>query len=156
MKIRMHFNALVIVVMAVVFLGVLALIGLDIAMLAGALYNTNIAIPIVSLVAALIIGVAVLLLIFNSYYGFKQNHFSIVLGFFADKISYDDVILLKQNIETKEVYAIVKDVKNADAQVGLRINVSAAKADAFLAEMRNHIPNISVDIFSAPKKSKKG
>ena len=159
MKIRMNFGILKTVIIAVVFAGVLAVVALDIAILAGANgFEVNSpAVPAVSMVAALLVGVACALLLLNSYYGFKQDKFVIMLGFFADKVAYSDVIMLKQSIETNELFIIVNDIakSSVSTQVALKVNVAPVKTDAFLAEIRKHIPDVTVEIFSRPKKKKK-
>ena len=157
MKIRMSFGVVKTVIIAVVMAGVLAVVGLDIAILAGAngLYANSPATPIVSMIAALFIGVICVLLLANSYYKFKDEAFTVMLGFFADRIAYSDVLLLRQNIETKELFAIVNDKGSSQSQVGLRINVSNAKTDEFIKCLREHIPNVTVELFTQPKKKKK-
>lgn len=87
MKIRMNFGVVKTILLACVALGALAIIGLDVAMLAGAngVYTDSPAIAIVSLVAATIIAVAALLVIFNSVYRFKDDHFVATLGFSSTK-----------------------------------------------------------------------
>ena len=157
MKIRMSFGVAKTVIIVIVLAGVLAIAGLDIALLAGAkgLYAASPAIPAVSLVAAALIGAASLLILFNSYYGFKDKGIVIILGFFADKVAYDDFVVIKQNIDTGELFAIVNGKSPSEPQVGLKINVSVRKTDAFLQELRKHIPNITVDFFSQPKNKNK-
>ena len=63
--------------------------------------------------------------------------------------------MIKQNIDTGELFAIVNGKSPSEPQVGLKINVSVRKTDAFLQELRKHIPNITVELFSQPKKKKK-
>ncbi len=157
MKIRMTFGVVKSVIIAIVFVGVLAVEALDIALLAGAgaLIASSPAIPIVSMIAAGIIGIACLLLLFNSYYKFKENSFIIMLGFFADKVRYEDVVVLRQNIATNELYMIVTENNPAKAQIGLKVNIAAGKTDSFITCIREHIPNVTVEIFSEPKKKKK-
>ena len=60
MKIRMNFGTIKLVILAAVFAGVLAILGLDIAILAGAkgIIVNSVAIPVVSMIAALLVGVA--------------------------------------------------------------------------------------------------
>ena len=100
MKFRMNFGIVKTVIVAVIIVGALAIAALDIAMLAGAngVATQQPAVAWVSIVAAVIIAVAALLVLFNSYYGFKEDKMVSVLGFFVDKIKYDDVICIKQNL----------------------------------------------------------
>ena len=159
MKIRMNFGILKTVIISVALAGVIAVVALDIAIIAGAngIDLSSPAVPAVSMVAALLVGVACTLLLFNSYYNFKQDCFVIMLGFFADKVAYSEVIMLKQNIATNELYIIVNDISKSSVgtQIALKANIAPTKTDAFLKEMRVHIPDVTVELFSEPKKKKK-
>lgn len=158
-KIRMNFGVVKTVILAVILAGVLAVFGLDIAILAGAegMTNNSPAIPAVSIVAGLIVGIGCVLLLTNSYYSFKENAFVMMLGIFGDKIRYEDILLVKQDIVTSELYLIVNDVTKGvqDSQIALKINISANKTAAFLKELRAHIPSVTVELFTKPKKKKK-
>lgn len=83
MKFRMNFGIVKTVIVAVIIVGALAIAALDIAMLAGAngVATQQPAVAWVSIVAAVIIAVAALLVLFNSYYGFKEDKMVSVLGF---------------------------------------------------------------------------
>ncbi|MDE6060303.1 MAG: hypothetical protein K2G31_02375 [Clostridia bacterium] len=153
MKIRMSFGAVKTVILAIVFAGALAVVGLDIAMLASdRLYTYSSTIPAVSLVAAVIICVAAALILFNSYYKFKDSGLRIMLGFLADGISYDSIVLLRQNIETNDLYIIVDDSKSYGEQVAIKVNVAQSKIDAFVKGLREYIPNVTVELFTQQKK----
>ena len=108
----------------------------------------------VSIVAAVIIAVAALLVLFNSYYGFKEDKMVSVLGFFVDKIKYEDIVCIKQNSLTGEIYLITKGLKEQDGEVSFKINVAPQKTDAFIHEMRNRIGEIIVEVFTPEKKNK--
>ena len=60
-------------------------------------------------------------------------------------------------METSELFLIVNDKSKApvNTQIALRVNIAAVKTDEFLAEVRKHIPNITVEMFTQPKKKKK-
>ena len=156
MKIRMNFGVVKTIILAVVTLGALAIVGLDIAMLVGAngVYTDSPAIAIVSLVAATLIALAALLVLFNSAYRFKNDRLVATLGFFVDKIKYDDVICIKQNSETREIYLLCNGQKESDGEVSFKINVAPQKTDAFIHEMRNRIGEIIVEVFTPEKKNK--
>lgn len=160
MKIKMNFGIVKTVILAVLLAGVLAVIALDIAILAGVegIVLTSPAVPAVSMTAAIIVGIACLLLLVNSHYKFNDNNFSIVLGFFAEKVAYDEIVIFKQNIETSELFVVVNDISKQDikTQIALRINVAPAKTDTFMAEIRKRVPDITVEMFTPPKKKKKG
>ncbi len=157
MKIRMNFGVVKTILLAVVTLGALAIVGLDIAMLAGAngVYTDSPAIAIVSLVAATLIALAALLVLFNSAYRFKDDRLVATLGFFVDKIKYDDVICIKQNFETREIYLLCNGQKESDGEVSFKINVSTKRVDDFIKGMREHIGDVIVEVFTPEKKDKK-
>lgn len=157
MKIRMNFGVVKTIILAVVTLGALAIVGLDIAMLAGAngVYTDSPAIAIVSLVAATLIALAALLVLFNSAYRFKNDRLVATLGFFVDKIKYDDVIYIKQNSETREIYLLCNGQKESDGEVSFKINVSTKRVDDFIKGMREHIGDVIVEVFTPEKKDKK-
>ena len=152
MKIRMNFGVVKTIILAVVTLGALAIVGLDIAMLAGAngVYTDSPAIAIVSLIA-----LAALLVLFNSAYRFKNDRLVATLGFFVDKIKYDDVICIKQNSETREIYLLCNGQKESDGEVSFKINVSTKRVDDFIKGMREHIGDVIVEVFTPEKKDKK-
>lgn len=156
MKFRMNFGIVKTVIVTVIILGALAVCALDIAMLAGAngVATSQPAVAWVSIVAAAIIAVAAMLVLFNSYYGFKKDKIVSVLGFFVDKIKYDDVVCIKQNSLTGEIYLIVKGLREQDGEVSFKVNIAPQKTDAFIHEMRNHIGEIIVEVFTPEKKNK--
>lgn len=152
----MNFGIVKTVIVTVIILGALAVCALDIAMLAGAngVATSQPAVAWVSIVAAAIIAVAAMLVLFNSYYGFKKDKIVSVLGFFVDKIKYDDVVCIKQNSLTGEIYLIVKGLREQDGEVSFKVNIAPQKTDAFIHEMRNHIGEIIVEVFTPEKKNK--
>ncbi len=156
MKFRMNFGIVKTIIVVLVVLGALAVMALDIAMLAGAngVATQQPAVAWVSIVAALIIAVAALLVLFNSYYGFKKDKFVSVLGFFVDKMSYDDIICIKQNSLTGEIYLITKGIKAQDGEMSFKVNIAPQKTDDFIHEMRNHIGEVIVEVFTPEKKNK--
>ena len=156
MKIRMFFGAVKTTILALISLGALAIVGLDIAMLAGAngVYTDSPAIAIVSLVAATLIAVASLLVLFNSTYNFKNDHIVATLGFFVDKIDYNDLVCVKQNSETREIYLITKGVKQTDGEISFRVNIPTQKVDDFIASLRDKIGDIIVEVYTPEKKDK--
>lgn len=156
MKFRMNFGIVKTVIVTVIILGALAVCALDIAMLAGAngVATSQPAVAWVSIVAAAIIAVAAMLVLLNSYYGFKEDKMVSVLGFFVDKIKYDDVVCIKQNSLTGEIYLIVEGLREQDGEVSFKVNIAPQKTDAFIHEMRNHIGEIIVEVFTPEKKNK--
>ncbi len=156
MKFRMNFGIVKTIIVAVVIAGALAIGGLDIAMIAGAngVTTQQPAVAWVSLVAAFIIAIAAALVLFNSYYGFKDDKMIAVLGFFVDKIKYDDIVCIKQNSLTREIYVIVKGQNAQDGEMSFKVNIAVNKTDDFILEMRNHIGEVIVEVFTPEKKDK--
>lgn len=153
MKFRMNFGIVKTIILAVIVAGALAIIGVDIAMLAGE--NTaEPAIAGVSVGAAALIAVAALLVLLNSYYNFKDYRLVTVLGFFVDKIDYKDIVCVKQNSETREIYLITKGVKQTDGDISLKVNISTQKVDGFIAALRDKIGDIIVEVYTPEKKDK--
>lgn len=140
--------------LAVVIAACIAVIVVDILMLVGTdnFVTSSPAVAGVSLAAAAIIVLAASLLLFNSFYAFKDKEFVSVLGFFVDKISYDDIDTARQNTETKELTLVLS---NGDGQQELRLYVSAAKSDAFLNVLREKCPSAIVELFTPPSKEEK-
>lgn len=77
-----------------------------------------------------------------------------VLGFFVDKMSYDDIICIKQNSLTGEIYLITKGIKAQDGEMSFKVNIAPQKTDDFIHEMRNHIGEVIVEVFTPEKKNK--
>lgn len=153
MKFRMNFGIVKTIILAVIVAGALAIIGVDIAMLAGE--NTaEPAIAGVSVGAAALIAVAALLVLLNSYYNFKDDRLVTVLGFFVDKINYKDIVCVKQNSETREIYLITKGVKQTDGDISFKVNISTQKVDGFIAALRDKIGDIIVEVYTPEKKDK--
>lgn len=159
MRFRMNFGIVKTVLLGVVALGALAIVGLDIAMLVGtssiaAHSASDTAIACVSLCAAVIIAVGALLVIFNSSYTFKENYMAATLGIFVDKIRYEEIVCFKQNSVTKELYLITQGLKPSDGQISFRLNLSPEKEGEFISQMRDHIGDIVVDVFTPEDKNK--
>lgn len=153
MKFRMNFGIVKTIILAVIVAGALAIIGVDIAMLAGE--NTaEPAIAGVSVGVAALIAVAALLVLLNSYYNFKDDRLVTVLGFFVDKIDYKDIVCVKQNSETREIYLITKGVKQTDGDISFKVNISTQKVDGFIAALRDKIGDIIVEVYTPEKKDK--
>lgn len=152
----MNFGVVKTTIIALVIAGVLAVICLDIALLAnaGGRYTNSPAIPAVSMVAGILVGVIALLILFNSYYKTRKDGLIIMLGFFGDKIEYDDVIMLRQCIDTNELYIIAKEKQPSENEVALKINILTKYADKFIVGIREYIPNVTVELFSKPKEKK--
>lgn len=156
MKIKMNFGWMKTLIVVIVLLAAIAIIALDIVQLVGTetVKTGNPIVAGVSLAAAVIILIASLLILLNSYYRFNDEYLAIMLGFFCDKLMYDNVCAIRQNKDTKEIFVAYKNGAEEEEQT-IRLNISAQKAEAFLAEMRRYCPFIIVEPFTPPEKKKK-
>lgn len=149
---RMNFGGVKLGLMAIVVLGAFAVIGLDIAILSGAIATSVPEAAWASLVAAALVAAATFVLFFGSGYSFDDKNIVVRLGIFKDKLAYDSVTELKRNGESGEYFVIMGDMING---TNVRINVLPSERDDFVAELRKHLPAIAVETFVLPKKDKK-
>ncbi len=144
----MYFGVWKTVVLAIVLVGVLALIALDIAMLAGATKLNSPAVAGVSLAAAVIVGVMACVVLFNSYYRLDDEQLVVMLGVFKDKVRYDNMRTLKQNADTGELFLITKD------DMCLRLNVSPASREQLSEGLAKRVEGLAIETFVLPKRKK--
>ena len=147
-RFAMNFGIVKTVIIVVVFLAAIAIGGVDIALIPGAIYTPTVAPCAVSLAAAALIVIFATLILFNSRYKFKTERFEVTIGLFTDKISYDDVLYMRQNSMTQQLYLIIKNDKSTEGQLLVKINVSAASANGFIEAMREKIPSIMIELFT--------
>lgn len=153
MKFRMSFGTIKVVFISIVIAACLAIVGLDIALLTSDTFSTAVpAVAIVSLVAAALILVISLLLIFNSYYSFKDDMFICCLCVFVDKIKYDEILSVKQNTVNGDIFLLVKGLKQTDSDMVYRMNLSQNNKDAFLKALTEKKPNLVVEMFTPENK----
>lgn len=156
MKVRMNFGIIKTVAIVAVILGAIAIVGLDISMLADR-EGISVTVPLVagfSLAAALIIVLIALLALCNSYYKFKDKHYVAMVGFIADKVPYEDIICIKQNVITKEIYVIVAVENSAIGSKAFKINVAPQNVDVFLVGLREKKTDLVIEFFEPDKKDK--
>lgn len=156
MKVRMNFGILKTIACVAVILGALAIVGLDISMLADR-EGISVTVPLVagfSLSAAVLIAVIAILVLCNSYYKFKDKHYVAMVGFIADKVPYDDIICIKQNVITKEIYVLVAVENSAIGTKAYKINVTTQNVDAFLVGLREKKTDLVIEFFEPDKKDK--
>lgn len=148
----MNFGIVKTVLLALVIGACLAIIGVDIALLVGtdAFAPANPAVPSVSIAAASIIVLASLLMLLNSEYKFNDDFLKVKLCVFVDKIKYDDVVMVKQNSITKDVYLILEGEKIQ----GLNVLLKGEKVDKFLSALKEKRGDIIVEIYTPEKKNK--
>ncbi len=157
MKFRMNFGVVKTIILVIVILGALALAGLDIAMLAGAKgFETAMpAIAGVSLAASVIIAIAALVVMLNSYYKFSDDKLIFVLGIFKDTIPYENVTAVRQDSRTNEFYIFAKGKRIQDGEVSLHIVTSPKKVEDVLSAIRNAMPSMIIEVFTSEDKRKK-
>ena len=157
MKFRMNFGIVKTIILALVIAGALSLAAIDIAMLAGAegLETSMPAIAGVSLAAAVIIAIAALVVLLNSFYKFEEAQLVFVLGIFKDTISYDNVTAVRQDSRTKEAYIFAKGKRVQDGEVSLHIVTNPKNADKLLEEIRKAMPSMIIEVFTSEDKHSK-
>lgn len=153
----MFFGYVKTVLIALVALLGLAIIALDIVMISGKVAHfatTNVAIASVSLVAAALIDIFALLLLFNSRYTLKNDGISVVIAVFFDKVPYDEVRTISVNAVTDEVF--VAWCKPSGEQTVFRLNLRRDDSRAVLAVLSEKCAFATVETFSPPEKKDKG
>ncbi len=155
MKLRMYFGAVKTALISVAGIAGAAIVILDAVMLSGVSpsLSVNTAVAGVSLAAAIIVVIAAILILFNSTYVFSEDAMIVTLGFFADRLEYEKITAIRQNTLTKEIWLSFSD--EHDEEQSVRINVSAAKTEDFLAAMRKYRPFIIAEYFTPDDKKKK-
>ena len=158
MKFRMNFGIVKTIIIVLVIVGALALMGVDIAMLAGAkgLETSMPAVAGVSLAAAAIIAISALVVLLNSFYKFDKDKLVFVLGVFKDTIPYENITSIKEDIRTKEFYVFAKGKRVQDGEVSLHIVAQKNKEEGIVSAIREAVPSIAIEVFeSEDRRSKK-
>lgn len=157
MKFNMYFGRVKTALIVIVILGALAVLILDVLLLVGAtgMQTSSPVVAWCSMAAAAIVAVAAFLILLNSYYKFDDANLKIVLGFFADRIEYEKITAIKQNTENKDIYVLFSEGETGEEVQNIRLNLSSAKSEAFLAQMRKCCPFVIVEPFTPPEKKKK-
>jgi len=150
MKFKMNFGLFKSAILIIILLGALAIVGLDISMLVKAANGgaVRIAVASVSLVAAIIISLLCILVLFNSFYKFNTELFVITLGFISDKIKKEDIISLMQNTNSKEVFILTKGIKENDSDYKLKVNIKKDLSEKFVEEFRKYYPSILIELIN--------
>lgn len=148
----MDFGGFKLALMIVIIAGALAIIGLDIAILAEAVVTSVPQVAWASLAASVLVLAATTVIIAVSGYRFEEDRICVLLGFFKDKLPYQEITLLKQDADSGIYYIIVGDLEKG---TNVRVDVAPAKRDAFVDELRKHIPAIPVETFVVPKRKDK-
>ncbi len=163
MKIRMYFGIVKTLIVVAVLLAGLAIVGLDIAMLAGAdgIVIAESAVAGVSLAAAIIICAISLIVLLNSYYKFNDDYYCAMVGFFKDKFGYDSIVCVKQNSLNNDIFVVAnvnysprKGVEMKEQEMAFKINVAPNKVDVFLSVLREKKGDLVVELFTPEKKEK--
>lgn len=150
MKIRMNFGVVKTVVICVVIVLALALVALDIAMLAGAkgIATSMPAVAAVSLAASAIIAVAALVVLLGSFYKFEGDRLIVMLGFFRDVIPYENVKEIRQDGNTREVYVVAKGTRIQDGDNVIKFNVDKKKTDDLIEAIKTSMPEMIIEVFT--------
>jgi len=152
MVFRQYFGAVKTVLVSIIIAGALAIVGVDISLLVGNKYITQSpAVAIISMIAAILIVLFAVLMLANSFYKLKDDHLFSCLGFFIDKIKYDEIVGVKQNSETSDIYLIVKG-NPVKGNLAFRMNLKKDKIDSFLEKLKDKCPNAVVETFEPNKK----
>lgn len=146
---HMDFGVIKLLLMIFVALGALAIVGLDIAILVGAIVTGFPEVAWASLVAGVLAAAATVVIMVFSGYRFDDDKLCVVLGVFKDKLPYADIVQLKRDADTGVYYIISGDIQTGTC---VRVNISRDKGDSFIAELRKHVPAIPVETFVIPKK----
>lgn len=160
MKIRMNFGRVKTIVIVAVIAAAVALAIMDILMLTGAAISktTNPAVAGSSLAAAVIIAVGALLILLGSRYKFAENALLVRLGFFNDKIEWDKIQAVRENLTTHELYLYFegeeKEGEKKDEYDSLKLFIAVNKNNSFIAALREKCPALLVDTFTPPAKDK--
>ncbi|MBO4555026.1 MAG: hypothetical protein J5713_04530 [Clostridia bacterium] len=150
MKFRMNFGLTKTIIIAVVIVFALALVGLDVAMLAGAkgIATSLPAVAAVSLAASVIIAVAACLVLFGSFYKFEKDRLVIMLGIFRDVIPYENVTEIRQDGSTRELYIVAKGVRIQDGENVIKFNVDKKKTDDLIEAFKKSMPEMIIEVFT--------
>lgn len=156
MKFRQFFGTVKTILIALIAAGSLAIVGVDIALLVGKEYITSApAVAIVSMIAAILITVFALLMLLNSFYKFRDKDLYSCLAFFVDKIRYDDIVGIKQNSETNDIYLIIRAFKSSQPPMAFRMNLKKGREEEFLKLLKEKNPSLAVETFEPKKKKNK-
>lgn len=153
MKFKMNFGTLKTALLGIMIALAFAVVILDVLLLAGVFGDgANKVVAGVSMGICLLMAGAFMAVLFGSHYGLKDDHLKVSFGIFSDKVKYSSVTLIRQNLDTKEVYIAVDEGRAVPAYV--KINLVGAEADKFASELAGKC-GMLVDYFTPEKKDKK-
>lgn len=139
---RMNFGFIKTALIWVVVLGALAIIALDIALLSGAIHAASIVGASVSLAASALIIIFVGVLVFNSGYKFCDGYLRVSVGVFFDKVKYDSVMEVGNDILTGQTYILIEDASGKNGKQSLRLMLRRQQIEPFIAELKEHAPQV--------------
>ena len=148
----MYFGTFRLLLISIVIVGALVAMGLDIAILSGTVVTSVPEAAWASLAASILAAVAAIVVLIFSGYRFDDDCISVLLGIFKDKIPYEKITGLKRNADTGTYFAVMGDDVDGTS---VRIDISRAKDEDFVRELRKHLPTIPVETFVLPKKKDK-
>ena len=152
MKFKMNFGTLKTALLGIVTSLAFAVVIVDVLLIAGVFGDgANKVVAGVSMGICLLMAGAFIAVLFGSHYQLKEDHFKISFGVIWDKVKYSSVTLIRQNVDTKEVYLALEDERGVPTYA--TINLVGAEADKFASELAGKC-GMLVDYFTPEKKEK--
>ncbi len=153
MKFRMNFGTVKNIILWAVAVAAAAIFVLDIVMLCITSSASKFAVAVfaVSLVGSAFLWTQCLVILFNSRYVFTDERLTVVLGVFRDKVAYKDIIVLRQNSKTGDLFMFVNGATPKDGQISVHINLKGQSVDLFVEELRRHVSELAIEMFTVQK-----
>ena len=153
MKFKMNFGTLKTALLGILIALAIAVVILDVLLLANVFGDrANKVVAGVSMGVCLLMSGTLMAVLFGSHYALNEDHFTVSFGIMCDKVKYSSVTLIRQNLDTKEVYIAVDEGRAVPAYV--KINLAGAEADKFASELAGKC-GMLVNYFTPEKKDKK-
>lgn len=157
MKFKMFFGWVKTAIIVLVALAGAAIVVLDAVMISGvdsSFVTANVTVAAVSLVAAALIEIFALLLLFNSRYRLRDDGLCAVMCVFTDEVAYNDIHRISVNAVTYEIFIAWKKDGEGEETV-TRLNLSEKDARAMLPELEKRCAFAVVETFTPPEKKTK-
>lgn len=155
MKLKMNFGTAKTAILWAVAAVALVMCALNIAILVISARNGSNEAPLVvssvSLAGCALLCAECMVMLFLSRYHFGEDKLTITLGVFKDKIMYDNVVVLRQNSHTGELFIVSDSPKSGGGQISTRVNLKGNDLDKFIDEMRRHVDELAIEMFTVSK-----
>jgi len=111
----------------------------------------------VSLACSALIIIFVLSILFNSHYKLTETTLNTTVSFITDKIPYEFITDIKENIETKELFVLYRTAKmqNEDDRASVKMLIKPDEYQNFIKALRAKNPAVLYDTFTIDKEDKK-